>query len=107
METYKDFAFALQYFFKDYLVKECGASHNTIRSYRDTFVQFIDFMHIQHKTTPDKITFEIINKDLIVDFLEWLQNNKKCGSRTRNQRYAAIRSFFRYMLYIDPVHLLS
>ncbi len=105
METYKDFAFALQYFFKDYLVKECGASHNTIRSYRDTFVQFIDFMHIQHKTTPDKITFEIINKDLIVDFLEWLQNNKKCGSRTRNQRYAAIRSFFRYMLYIDPVHL--
>lgn len=105
METYKDFAFALQHFFKDYLVKECGASHNTIRSYRDTFVQFIDFMHIQYKTPPDKITFEIINKDVILDFLEWLQNNRKCGSRTRNQRYAAIRSFFKYMLYVDPVHL--
>lgn len=62
-------------------------------------------MHIQYKTPPDKITFEIINKDVILDFLEWLQNDRKCGSRTRSQRYAAIRSFFKYMLYVDPVHL--
>ncbi|MDP3446138.1 MAG: tyrosine-type recombinase/integrase [Ignavibacteria bacterium] len=107
MKTYKDFAYALQCFFEDYLVKECGSSNNTIRSYRDTFVLFLDFMHKKHKTNPDNIKFEMIDKILILEFLEWIQNTRNCCNNTRNQRYASIRSFFNYMLYIDPVHILQ
>lgn len=53
MEKYEDFAYALQSFFQDYLAKECGVSGNTIRSYRDTFVRFLDYMQSVRKTRPE------------------------------------------------------
>lgn len=105
MGKYEDFAYALQKFFQEYLVKECGASGNTIRSYRDTFVHFIDYMQSVKKTRPDRITMDRLDRDLILSFLNWLQLELGNSVRTRNQRCAALRSFFKYMISIDPIHM--
>ena len=105
MEPYKDFAEILQDFFTVYLVKERGVSGNTIRSYRDTFVHLIDFLKDVHNVNPDKISLSIITKDKILNYLDWLESNKSSSVSTRNQRYAALRSFFNYMMYIDPTHM--
>lgn len=95
MEKYEDFAYALQSFFQDYLVKECGVSDNTIRSYRDTFVHFLDYMQSVHKTRPERITMDKLDRELILSFLNWLQLELGNSNCTRNQRYAALRSFFK------------
>ena len=44
MNEYEDFARCVEKFFMEYLVKERGTSHHTIRSYRDTLVLFITYM---------------------------------------------------------------
>lgn len=54
----------------------------------------------------EKITLHSVSsEDATLDFLEWIQNNRNCCPRTMNHRYTAMRSFFKYMLYIDSVHL--
>lgn len=105
METYKDFGTALQSFFYDYLVKERGVSKHTIRSYRDTFILLLDFMNKEKFITADRISLKDFNKDTILKFLDWLQVKRACGDNTRNQRYAALRSFSSYLNYIDPTHM--
>lgn len=105
MNTYKDFSHEILTFFSDYLIKEKGCSEHTIRAYRDTISALVDFMESQRGIHPDNIKFENLDKDCIVSFLNWLQDSHKNSSRTRNQRYAVIRSFFKYMMYEDPVHM--
>jgi site-specific recombinase XerD len=43
---------------------------------------------------------------IIADFLEWLEDERKCCIATRNQRLAAIHSFFRYAQYEEPSGIL-
>ena len=62
-------------------------------------------MSIEQHISPDKIQLESLTKDTISSFLNWLENHNKASIRTRNQRYGALRSFFKFMMYEDPVHL--
>ena len=100
-----DFAGFLQSFFEEHLVKECNRSTNTIRSYRDTFIHLIKFMKDEKHIAPDKLSFDSFDRKIILDFLNWLESVQQSSSSTRNQRYQAIRSFFRYMMLEDPTRL--
>ncbi len=104
-DTYKDFGKALQSYFNDYLIKERGASAHTIKSYSETFAIFLDFMKSKKKTTAERVHFSKLDKDCFCTFLNWLEDERGCKPQTRNQRYAAIKSFFRYMIYYDPTHM--
>ena len=48
------------------------------------------------------VSFECITKNVIIDFLDWIQENRHCSNATRNCRLAALRSFFCYMQYENP-----
>ena len=48
----------------------------------------------------------MITHQLISDFLEWLERDRKCSILTRNQRLAAIHAFFRYAQYEEPEGIL-
>jgi site-specific recombinase XerD len=63
------------------------------------------FLNDIHKISANKITFELLNKDLILSFLDWLQTERNSTIATRNQRLAAIHSFFRYVQSQDPSQL--
>ena len=101
MET-TDFAKYLSAFLTRYLAGERNFSPNTIIAYRDTFVQFITFMKKKKDIEAQKLTLECITKDVVIDFLDWIQQNRHCCNATRNYRLAALRSFFSYMQYENP-----
>ena len=101
MET-TDFAKYLSAFLTKYLAGERNYSPNTIMAYKDTFVQFITFMKERKNIEVQKLTLERITKDVVIDFLNWIQENRHCSNATRNYRLAALRSFFSYMQYENP-----
>jgi len=101
-----DFSRYLSNFLTKYLPHERGASTNTITAYRDTFVILIRFM--EHKNIKiHKLTLEKLSKELIIEFLDWLQITRNCQNSTRNARLAAIHSFFRYVQYQNPGNLYA
>jgi integrase/recombinase XerD len=96
-----DFAKHLTKFFSEYLVGERGASSNTIRAYSNTFTQLLTFMDEAQHIVADKLSLNHLSKKVVLGFLDWLQSNRQCGNATRNQRLAALHSFFKYMQYED------
>jgi site-specific recombinase XerD len=97
--TPTDFSKYIQNFLSRYLPGEKGASANTIDSYRYTFILFIEFMEQKKKINVKKLWLNSITKENVVEFLNWLQIERKCSSSTRNTRLAAIHSFFQYLQY--------
>ncbi len=107
MKHVNDFARLLSGFLNNYLPHEKGVSANTIKSYSYTFILFIKYLHENRKVPVTKLSFTHLNKDMVVDFLDWLQKERGCGNATRNQRLAAISSFIKYAEYMNPVHLFD
>lgn len=100
-----DFAVNLSAYFLKYIPTRTGYSSNTIKSYRDTFTILLRYCNDELRIKPEKIELSIINKNMIEDFLNWLECKKKHSISTRNQRLAAIRAFFRYIQLEAPEHM--
>jgi integrase/recombinase XerD len=99
-----NFGFYITKFFSEYLPSNLGASINTIKSYRDTFVQLISFFEEKYKIKSGKLSFENITVPSIEKFLLWLEKEKQVSIATRNQRLAAIHSFFKYIQHREPAY---
>lgn len=97
-----DFASYLTKFLTVYLPGQKNASRNTIASYRDAFKLLIHYCQEQQNIAVEKLTITMLTHELIVDFLDWLENDRQSSISTRNQRLAAIHSFFRYVQYEEP-----
>lgn len=102
MSTPRSFAALLEAFFTDRLMKQKMVSPQTIAAYRDTFRLLLRYTHKRRKTIPSDLGLEDFDAPLICDFLDHLQKERKSSPRTRNQRLAAIRSFFRYVGLEEP-----
>lgn len=94
-----DFSKYISDFIARYLPDERGASVNTITAYRDTFVLLLDFIEKEKFLRVEKLTLAKIKKETIIEFLDWIQKERKCSDSTRNMRLAAIHSFYRYLQY--------
>jgi Site-specific recombinase XerD len=99
MTTTTDFAKHLSRFLSEYLPHERNVSPNTIASYRDAFVQYIDYMRNVRGITLDKLTLKQLTGNSVISFLKWLVEVRKCSTATRNYRLAAIHSFTNYLQY--------
>lgn len=93
----------LNLFFKlihDFLVislpKEQKCSENTIRSYRKSLEMLLDYVKTEKNIRLNEITFEIIDRQILSGFLDYLEEERKCSPSTRNPRLHAIQSFYRY-----------
>ena len=89
------FATLLQQFFTQRLMQQKRVSAHTIKSYRDTFRMLLRFAQERLHTSPDRLTFEMIDAPFISAFLAELEKTRGVSVRTRNLRLTAIRSFFR------------
>lgn len=89
-----DFAKILTRYLSEFLPGQRNVSPNTIRSYRDAFKQMLKFFIDSYRLTPERITFKDITVDRIKEFLLWLEKERCVSINTRNQRLAAIHSFF-------------
>ncbi|MCL1882322.1 MAG: site-specific integrase [Defluviitaleaceae bacterium] len=101
-----DFAGHLTNFLTVFLPVQKNASKNTISSYRDTFKLLIVFCDSCKRIKAEKITMATLSSETINEFLYWLETDRRCSISTRNQRLAAIHSFFRYAQVESPSNIL-
>lgn len=106
MKKITDFARHLTGFFTEYLSGIRNLSKNTILAYRDTFRLLLVFYREVYVIPPEKLVIKKMDDKAIIQYLNWLQQERKCTNSTRNQRLAAIHTFFRYLQLQEPEALL-
>jgi integrase/recombinase XerD len=85
----------LQAFFAEHLLAHKRASPQTIACYRDTFRLLLRFMRKRTGAEPAALPLAALDADAVLAFLDHLERDRGCSVRSRNNRLAAIRSFFR------------
>lgn len=100
-----DFAVFLRRFLTAHLAGLRGCSPNTVASYRDTFKLLIAYFRDDRSIPPEKLTLDCIDAAAITGFLNWLEASRHNSVSTRNQRLAAINSFYRWMQSQDPTQM--
>jgi len=100
-----EFQNLLQNYFMKRLINQQRASPCTIQAYRDTFRIFLKYMHDEQGAKADTIHMEAINADTIIEFLNYLEQNRKNTCKTVNNRLAAIKAFMEYVSYESPEYL--
>lgn len=98
----RDFPFYVTKFFSDYLPHHKNFSKNTISLYRYCFVLFLKFCDEYKNINIDKLTFSEISRNLIFEYLSWLEDTRNCSVATRNQRLVALKSFFKFVQFEAP-----
>ena len=84
-----------------YLPKHRHVSPNTIRSYKKSMELLFDYLKAAKNVPLGDITFEMITAETVTAFLDYLEDERRCGIPTRNQRLTAIRSFIAYVALMD------
>lgn len=92
----------VQRFFTERLIRQLGASANTIKSYRDTFKLLLDFAEERCAKASWDMDVADIDADLVADFLDHLESERGNSAKSRNIRLAAIRSFFGHVAVNEP-----
>ena len=104
--TANDFPRLLTKFLGEYLPSQRNMSSNTVKSYRDTFMLLLRYCLEKKKIILEQLKTIQIDALLIVDFLSYLETERQCSLSTRNQRLAAIHSFFRFIQIEQPEYML-
>ena len=100
-----DFTKALTSYFSTYLPETCGVSPNTCNSYRDAFKLLLLYFQEEKGVPANSIELWMLNRNLVSDFLDWLEVQRKVSVTTRNQRLAAMKAFAHYVQYRNPEYL--
>ncbi len=95
----------LRRFLIEYIVTERNLARNTRTSYRDTFCLLLPFVSGRLRKPVDRLTVRDLSSGLVLKFLTYLEEDRHCSVRTRNQRLAAIRAFARFVGSRDPAHV--
>ena len=66
-----------------------------MQSYRECFRVLVPCAAKRVKTRPCTLKIEHLTATLVLDFLDFLESERGNGVSTRNNRLAAIKSFFR------------
>ncbi|MCZ0813523.1 tyrosine-type recombinase/integrase [Roseovarius sp. EGI FJ00037] len=95
------FSILLQRFFVEHLGHQRAVSPRTIASYRDTFRLLLSFAESKIGKAPTALALVDLDAQFILSFLDHLENDRKNGARSRNARWAAVRSFLKYAAHYD------
>jgi site-specific recombinase XerD len=90
------FASLVQQFFTEYLVTQRALSPRTIASYRDAMLLFLDFARKRLGKMPTSFNLADIEPDLILAFLDHLEQERHNSVRSRNLRLTALRAFLKF-----------
>ena len=100
-----DFAKRLKNFLGDYLPAQKNVSPNTIKAYLDAFTLLLRYCRDHLMFSPEKVTLDTLNVPLILNFLNYLETESGCSTRTRNHRLSVMHAFFRYLQTEEPAHI--
>lgn len=102
MKSHDPFPGLLHAFFYERLVQQCNVSAHTVRSYRDTWRQFLRFVAERHKRAVAGLTLVDLTAAEVTAFLHHREVERGISIGTRNCRLAALRSFFRFVSEREP-----
>lgn len=91
------FNFLVTSFFTSYLASEQGLSSNTIASYSDCMKLLVNYICKRLDIETEAIDIQMISPKLILEFLDCIENERNNCPATRNQRLAAIKTFFHFL----------
>ena len=96
MEKLNSLFLMVHRFLMVFLTEEKKCSPNTVRSYRKALELLFDYVKEQRGVSLGKVTFDMIDRELMADFLNYLEQNRGCSTVTRNHRLECIRAFYKY-----------
>ena len=99
------FAALVQLFFTEYLISQRAMSPFTIASYRDSMVLFLNFTEAHIGKSSTELNLSDIKPNLILAFLDYLEQERHNTVRSRNLRLAALRTFLKFAGRRDVSHL--
>ena len=79
-----------------YLPLERKFGKNTIRSYKKALELLFDYVKLQKNIPLSKVTFDMIDRNILSSFLDYLEETRNCSPATRNHRLSCIRAFYSY-----------
>jgi site-specific recombinase XerD len=92
----------VQSFFTDHLPVQKGLRQGSIRSYRDTMRLFLCFVSEQRGSRIATLALDDLTLERVLAFLRYLEQERGNAVRTRNQRRAALNTFFAYLATRSP-----
>ena len=95
----------LQSFFAEHLLAHKRVSPQTVACYRDTFRLLLRFMQKKTAVEPSALPLAALDADAVLAFLDHIERDRGCSVRSRNNRLAAVRSFFRVVALRVPDRL--
>jgi integrase/recombinase XerD len=84
-------------FFEDHLKIQRGLRQGSIRSYRDTLKLFLIHVSTLCRRPVTRLALSDLAFERVLDFLRTIEQKRNNQARTRNQRLAALRTFYRYL----------
>jgi site-specific recombinase XerD len=90
------FSALVQLFFTEYLVTQRAVSPRTVACYRDGLMLFLGFAERQLGKPPTSMRLTDIEPDLILAFLDHLEQKRHNSVRSRNLRLTALRAFLKF-----------
>lgn len=90
------FSALVQMFFTEYLVTQRAVSPRTVACYRDGLMLFLGFAQRQLGKPPTTMRLADIEPDLILAFLDHLEQQRHNSIRSRNLRLTALRAFLKF-----------
>ena len=95
----------LQQFFLERLIQQRNASAQTVAAYRDSFRLLLQFAQCHSGKAPERLALTDLDAPLLLAFLNHLENKRHNTIRSRNARFAAIRSFLHFAALKEPTAL--
>ena len=92
-------------FFSHYLPVQKGLAVNTMQSYRDAVKLLLCYAADTLGRPVDRLAVQDITERVIIAYLDYVEQERKCSTSTRNARLAAIRSLFAFIAREEPVLL--
>jgi len=94
-----------------YVPRQKACSSNTVRAYRDVLNLLLEYLKETQNLCLSEINFDIITRQTVEEYLDWLEVKRNNSISTRNHRLSCIRAFYKYaadrdMAMVDCIEVL-
>lgn len=89
-------------FFEDHLKVQKGLRPGSVKSYRDTLKLFLIYVASACHRPVTRLTLADLASERVLEFLRMIETERRNHVATRNQRLAALHTFYRYLAVHHP-----
>jgi site-specific recombinase XerD len=95
----------VQNFFSSHLPVERGLRAHTIVAYRDAMKLYLKYLAAEQRIPIHRIRLDHFTGKSVMGFIEDCAKARGNQSKTTNQRLAVLKSFFTYLMNVDPTRI--